>query len=230
MEADAADVVLAAGVRAAAHVDAHLAAWSGPRCSSRSRCSEMARLRPIEQVMPSLQESVPGHETTSVISWRRPRAVRARRGPSRPRRALPSGIQRSTKFWLTEVRARPLPYVRMMSARPRNCSGDRSPCGTFTSTVRVAGLALLADVRGARQASNALAVGAGLLGFAGSARRRVRLLVVEEEQLVRRMSLLRPRLRELLLDHRVGTLPRRRGVRGTSDAPWRGSSAARRPR
>ena len=69
------------------------------------RRSRSAWLRPIELVMPSLQESVPGQETTSATS----------RGPGAPRPSswsarhtsyvLSSRTQRKTMFCCTVVRA-----------------------------------------------------------------------------------------------------------------------------
>ena len=58
---------------------------SGSEISIASMRSWTASLSPIELVIPSLQESVPGHETTSVIS----------RGPGSPRPSSDSARQTS---------------------------------------------------------------------------------------------------------------------------------------
>ena len=58
-EADVGDVMLVASVRAAAHLDVDVAG-QGSVMSIDSTRSWIARLRPIEEVMPILQESVPG--------------------------------------------------------------------------------------------------------------------------------------------------------------------------
>ena len=62
-----------------------LARVSGSVIRISSRRLEIAALSPIEDVMPSLQESVPGHETTSLIVS----------GPGSPRSSAESACQTS---------------------------------------------------------------------------------------------------------------------------------------
>ncbi len=78
---------------------------SGSSIRISSRRSWRAWLSPIELVMPSLQESVPGQDTTSVIS-----SAPASSNPSSPSRChtsytLSSRTHRSTRFCCTLVRA-----------------------------------------------------------------------------------------------------------------------------
>ena len=64
------------------------------------------RLRPIELVMPSLQESVPGQrdDVGDLVGAGVAEAELAERAARRRRRAS-SRTQRSTRFWCTVVRA-----------------------------------------------------------------------------------------------------------------------------
>ncbi len=84
--------------------------------------------------MPNLQLSVPGQATTSAMS---PASAAPRsRAVSSAWRAgsVSSCTQRRTRSWFCWVRAVPPLNRRMISARPRNCSGDRFPRGTVTVT------------------------------------------------------------------------------------------------
>ena len=68
VEPDVRDVVLAAAVRAAGHLDVDPPRERVVDAPSPRRARAPAWLRPIELVMPSLHESVPGQLTTSLIS------------------------------------------------------------------------------------------------------------------------------------------------------------------
>ena len=66
-----------------------------------------ASFRPIELVMPSLQESVPGQLTTSVTSWAPASPRPSLRSRFQTSYTVSSRTQRSTRFWPTVVRAKP---------------------------------------------------------------------------------------------------------------------------
>ena len=77
--------------------------WSVMSIASMRSCT--ASLRPIELVIPSLHESVPGHDTTSLIS-REPASPRPSSDSARQTSYTHSSrTQRSTKFCCTVVRA-----------------------------------------------------------------------------------------------------------------------------
>ena len=164
LEAEAGDVVLAAAVRAAADLDVEVGAASATRSGRAARWSASKRPSPRDWVTASRQASAPGQLVTSAMVLAPPQVEAGGGEAAVERRHVgasgPSGRRGSARGSCGPCRRR---RRAARSASTRSCSPVRSPRGTVTVTIAIAGLLLRAHVgrapSGASSSSSTVSTG-----------------------------------------------------------------------